>query len=272
MHTLLLAAVYLWIGFTAGYFFRKWLERSLVPRFQAETQNTAAAGGPATGTSGATADAGGPVVGAAGAAAGSGGLSAEAAGGPSAEERVDWVDDQDRVLEVLPRREIRRRNLLHRVTATFVFHPDGRLFLQQRTMTKDVYPGLFDPCVGGTVASGETYAENAAREVAEELGVTGAPLYFLFAHRFQDASTNSLIQVFACIHDGPIRLQEAEVAGGDWTGEARVEALIAEGRVCPDSAMGWRMYLERFGAKKSFARDVAPGLKTVGRAGDPASS
>jgi isopentenyldiphosphate isomerase len=231
MRWLLLAGVYGWLGFTAGYFFRKWLERSWRPRFRAET-------GAETAT-------------------------APAARRSAAEEPVEWVDADGRVLETVPRREMRRRNLLHRVTATFVFHPDGRLFVQQRTLAKDVYPGLHDPCVGGTVASGETYAQNAAREVAEELGIRGAPLYFLFGHRFQDASTNSLIRVFACVSAGPVTLQAEEVAAGDWADAAQVEALIGQGRVCPDSAAGWRLYIERFGAGRNFARDIAPGLERV---------
>ena len=236
MHWLFLAGVYAWLGFTVGYFFRKWFEGSLLPRYRRES----AAAGP------------------------------EEAALPaslSADEPVDWVDEQDRVLAVLPRREIRRRNLLHRVTATFIFHPDGRLFLQQRTLAKDVYPGLFDPCVGGTVTSGESYAGNAAREVAEELGIAGAPLYFLFAHGFQDASTHSLIHVFACIHGGPVRLQASEVAGGEWAEAGRVEECIAAGRVCPDSARGWRLYRERFGPGRNFAREIAPGMSPIGRTG-----
>lgn len=221
-HGLFIAAVYLWIGFTAGYFFRKWLDGSLLPRFRRER-----------------------------------------AARRAAEEPVDWVDEQDRVLAVLPRREIRRRNLLHRVTATFVFHPDGRLFLQERTLSKDVYPGLFDPCVGGTVGSGETFEQNAAREIAEELGIAVTSLYFLFGHRFQDGSTNSLIRVFACVYDGPVRLQEAEVAGGAWAGEAQVNALVAASRVCPDSAMGWKLYLDRFGVGRNFAQEIVPSLAAV---------
>lgn len=232
MRWLLLEGVYGWLGFTAGYFFRKWLDHSWRPRFHEET-----------------------------------GSGAPEARHVPAEEPVDWVDEDDRVLETLPRREIRHRNLLHRVTATFVFHPDGRLFVQQRTPTKDVYPGLYDPCVGGTVASGETFAQNAAREVAEELGIRGAPLYFLFGHRFQDASTNSLIRVFASVSAGPVTLQPEEVAGGEWADAAQVETLIAEGRVCPDSAAGWRLYQERFGTGRNFAREIAPGLEPVGRTG-----
>lgn len=250
MHWLVLAGAYAWLGFTAGYYFRKWLEGSLLPRYRAEAQAgpAEAQGGPAEAQGGRAAPQA-PVL------------------TSAADEPVDWVDEDDRVLGVVPRREMRRRNLLHRVTATFVFHPDGRLFVQQRAATKDVYPGLFDPCVGGTVTSGETYAANAAREVAEELGIHGAPLYALFGHRFRDNATHSLIRVFACIHDGAVRLQEAEVAAGEWREPAALERLIAAGRVCPDSVTTWRLYLERFGRERNFARDVAPGLERIGRTG-----
>ena len=225
------AAVYGWIGFTAGYFFRKWLEGSLQPRFQAQAAPTRQP------------------------------QSAGSDTGP-APEIVDWIDEDGRVLQSLPRAEIRGRNLLHRSSATFVFHPDGRLFVQQRTLTKDVYPGLFDVCVGGTVVSGETYDQNACREVAEELGIHGAPVYALFSHRFLDAHTNNAIRVFACVYDGPIVLQPEEVADGFWADRSRVETLLAGGRVCPDSVQGWRMYLERYGTS-NFAREIAPGLSRI---------
>jgi isopentenyldiphosphate isomerase len=178
-------------------------------------------------------------------------------------EWVDWIDEAGRTLATLPRSEIRRRNLLHRVTATFVFHPDGRVFVQQRTPHKDVYPSLFDMCVGGTVVSGESYPANACREIHEELGVAGVPIYELFGHRFQDGASCSLIRVYACVYDGPLRFQPEEVAGGRWCGEAGVERLVAEGRMCPDSTQGWRRYLDTHGRGRNFARDVAPGLTPI---------
>ncbi len=261
LHWLLLAGAYAWLGFTAGYFFRKWLEGSLLPRYRAEASGGRAA--PAYPAAPSPA----PPIPASASATPPSATPPSPASASAAEEPLDWVDEANRVLGVVPRSEMRRRNLLHRVTATFVFHPDGRLFVQQRVPAKDVYPGLFDPCVGGTVTSGETYAANAAREVEEELGIRGAPLYALFGHRFRDGATNSLIQVFACIHGGPVQLQEAEVAGGEWREPASLERLIAAGRVCPDSVAGWRLYLERFGAGRNFARDVAPGLAPSGRTG-----
>lgn len=175
----------------------------------------------------------------------------------SPDEMVDWLDEEGRVLESLPRAEIRRRNLLHPVTGTIVFHPDGRLFIQQRTMSKDVFPGFFDVMVGGTVVSGEGFAENACREIREELGVTGVPIYRLFRHTFHNEFTNSIIEVFACVYDGPITLQPEEVAGGFWGSFDQAEALIQAGNVCEDSVQGWRIYLEQFGGENPFATHAA---------------
>ncbi|HKI97073.1 MAG TPA: NUDIX domain-containing protein [bacterium] len=178
-------------------------------------------------------------------------------------EMVDWIDEDGNTLASLPRSEIRRRNLLHRVTATFVFHPDGRLFVHQRSPAKDVYPALFDLCVGGTVVSGEDYAANACREVREELGVAGVPIYELFGHRFSDAHTSNRIRVFACVYDGPLRFQPEEVVDGRWCTEAEVERTIEEGRMCPDSTQGWRLYLEAHGRGRNFARELAPTLPAI---------
>jgi isopentenyldiphosphate isomerase len=178
-------------------------------------------------------------------------------------EQVDWIDEDGTTLASLPRSEIRARNLLHRVTATFVFHPDGRLFVHQRSPRKDVYPALFDPCVGGTVVSGEDFTANACRELHEELGVAGVPLHALFGHRFGDGVSNSLIRVFACVSAGPFRFQPEEVVAGDWQDEAGLERLIAAGRVCPDSVRGWRRYLALHGPGRNFAREIAPGLPPI---------
>ena len=115
----------------------------------------------------------------------------------AAVEWVDWIDIHGHTLATLPRSTIRGRNLLHRVSATLVFRPDGRVFVQQRHPQKDVYPGLHDMFVGGTVISGEDFAANACREIAEELGVRGVPVYRLFGHDFADAVTRSRIGVFA---------------------------------------------------------------------------
>ena len=178
------------------------------------------------------------------------------------EELVDWIDDLDDVVESLPRSEIRARNLLHRVSATLVFDSNGRLFIHQRTTTKDVYPGLFDLMVGGTVTSGESYAQNACREIAEELGVRGVPLYHLLHHRYQDQYTNNQIYLFACRYEGEITLQPEEVADGFWADEVKTAQVLAKGGICPDSLQGFRMFKRQYGSAAELLermdRDLPP--------------
>ncbi len=40
-------------------------------------------------------------------------------------------------------------------------------------LSKAIYPGYWDVAAGGMVLATETYAESAARELEEELGVSG---------------------------------------------------------------------------------------------------
>ncbi|MFI2736079.1 NUDIX domain-containing protein [Streptomyces sp. NPDC018711] len=103
----------------------------------------------------------------------------------SAEEIVDVVDDNDRVVGQAPRGEVHARGLTHRCVFIRVRDAEGRTFVHRRTSTKLSYPSLYDMFVGGVVGAGESYDEAALREAEEELGVSGLPrpepvLTFLF--------------------------------------------------------------------------------------------
>lgn len=128
-----------------------------------------------------------------------------------ADEIVALVDGRNSVVGATTRREMRARNLLHRSTYILVFNSHGALYVQKRTMTKDVFPGYYDPATGGVVLSGESYELSAERELAEEMGIRGVPLTRLFDFYFADARTRVWGGAFACTYDGPLTLQEEEV-------------------------------------------------------------
>src|SRR5581483_4291180 len=79
------------------------------------------------------------------------------------DELVDIIDEAGRIIDTLPRREMRGRRLLHRCTYILVFDRQGRLFVHLRTPTKDVYPSYWDVAVGGVLAAGESFIEGARR-------------------------------------------------------------------------------------------------------------
>lgn len=128
-----------------------------------------------------------------------------------ADEIVALVDEDNNVVGAVPRREMRAKRLLHRSTYIMVFHPQGSLYVQKRTMTKDVFPGYYDPVAGGVVLAGESYEESAARELEEEMGIRNVPLSRLFDFYFEDERTRVWGGAFSCMYDGALVLQKEEV-------------------------------------------------------------
>jgi 16S rRNA (adenine1518-N6/adenine1519-N6)-dimethyltransferase len=97
------------------------------------------------------------------------------------QELLDVVNDRDEVIAQTTRGEIHQRDLMHRAVHIFVFNPDGELYLQKRSQTKDRYPGCYDSSASGHLDAGETYDACARRELREELGLEAdASLMWLF--------------------------------------------------------------------------------------------
>ena len=151
------------------------------------------------------------------------------------DELVDVVDEDDRVVDVVPRREIRARNLLHRCTYVLVRRADCRVLVHRRTETKDVYPGAYDMFAGGVLASGEPYDDGARRELEEELGISGAPLKPLFFHRYSGPSGEAWGAVYEVTWDGPVVHQESEVVWSDWVTLDELDRMLDEREFCLDS-------------------------------------
>jgi isopentenyldiphosphate isomerase len=150
-------------------------------------------------------------------------------------ELVDVVDEEDRVVATVTRRELRARRLLHRCTYVLVRNGAGDILVHRRTETKDVNPGAYDVFAGGVCATGESYDDCARREVAEELGVAGVDPSFLFRHRYSGPEGEAWGGVYEVRWDGPIQPQEAEVAWTAWVPPAELERMLAELVFCPDS-------------------------------------
>jgi isopentenyldiphosphate isomerase len=132
---------------------------------------------------------------------------------PPGEEIVDLVDEENRVIGSATRREVRSRNLLHRGVGIICWNSRRELYVHRRTLTKDVFPGMYDMLVGGVVGAGESYESAARREIAEELGIEGPEPTPLFHHLYQGPKNRSWVAVYEVTWDGPIRHQVSEV---DW--------------------------------------------------------
>jgi 8-oxo-dGTP pyrophosphatase MutT (NUDIX family) len=132
----------------------------------------------------------------------------------AADEIVAIVDAHNNVVGAAPRREMRAKRLTHRSTYILVYNSRRELYVQKRTLTKDVFPGYYDVAAGGVVLAGEAYEQGAERELEEEMGIRGVPLIRLFDFYFEDEHTRLWGCAFSCIYDGEVVLQEEEVESG----------------------------------------------------------
>ena len=131
-----------------------------------------------------------------------------------ADEIVQIVDEDNREIAAVPRRLMREQNLVHRASYILVFNKAGELFIQRRTMTKDIYPGYWDIAAGGVVLARGSYEDSAQRELHEELGIKVSNLDHCFDHFYEDRENRVWGRIFCCTHEGPFILQEEEVEYG----------------------------------------------------------
>lgn len=158
-------------------------------------------------------------------------------------ELIAWVDRHDQLLGALPRAELRERGLIGRGTYILLFNSAGELCVHRRTLSKAIYPGYWDVAAGGMVQADESYALSAARELEEELGVSGVELT---AHEqfFFDQPDNRLwCAVFSAVWDGPLKLQPEEVLEARFIGIDQVLSETVEKPYCPDSLAALKRYL-----------------------------
>jgi 8-oxo-dGTP pyrophosphatase MutT (NUDIX family) len=165
-----------------------------------------------------------------------------------AEEIVVIVDEQNRVVGSATRGEMRAKYLPHRSTYIMVFNSRGDLYVQKRSPTKDIFPGYYDPFAGGVVAVDETYEMCAYRELEEEMGIRDAPLTRLFEFYFADARARVWGEVFACIYDGAIVLQEEEVESGEFLSIHAIQQRAQSDLYTPDGLMALSRYLDLYPA------------------------
>jgi isopentenyldiphosphate isomerase len=158
-------------------------------------------------------------------------------------EQVAWVDEQDQLLGGLPRAELRERGLIGRGTFILLFNSRGELCVHRRTLSKAIYPGYWDVAAGGMVGEGESYAESAARELAEELGIVDVALREHGRFYFAEPGNRLWGAVFSAVSDAPLVLQPEEVMEAHFIAPSQALSDALEKPYCPDSLQALRLYL-----------------------------
>ncbi len=88
------------------------------------------------------------------------------------EELIDVLNENGiKTGEVMPRREVHRLGLWHRAIVVAIINEKNEILIQQRSMTKEKNPGLWDISAAGHISCGQDSISAATREINEEVSV-----------------------------------------------------------------------------------------------------
>jgi len=153
---------------------------------------------------------------------------------PPEMELVDALDDEGHVVGTVTRGEVRADNLWHRSVFIVVVNDADEILVHRRADWKDLWPDLWDIAVGGVVAAGEAWELAAARELAEEIGVS-AELGYLGEDVYADDEVREVARVYHARTAGPFTFADGEIVEAAWIPVAQIRDWLATRRVCPDS-------------------------------------
>lgn len=164
------------------------------------------------------------------------------------EEWFDVVNERDEVIRQATRRDVHANGWWHRAVHVLVFDSGGRVFLQRRSMLKDLSPGKWDSSCSGHLDAGEDYDAAAIRELYEEIGIriSDAPERW-FRIEACEPTTWEFVWVYRLRHDGPLTLDPEEIQYGEWVAPEEVSRRLAArpDDFCPSFQLLWPMAVQR---------------------------
>lgn len=137
-------------------------------------------------------------------------------------QKDEWfplVDDSGKVIGKATRTECHDGSKkLHPVIHLHVFNKHGNLYLQKRSITKDIQPGKWDTAVGGHIDYRESVEEALRREAKEELNIDIFTPEFIIQYIFESDIEKELVNTYLTCYDGEIKPDMDELEDGRfWT-------------------------------------------------------
>lgn len=88
-------------------------------------------------------------------------------------ELIDVLDENGiKTGKILPRNEVHKQGLWHRIIVVAIINEKNEILIQQRSNNKDKNPGMWDISVTGHLSAGQDSLTAATREISEEVSVS----------------------------------------------------------------------------------------------------
>lgn len=172
------------------------------------------------------------------------------------EELIDVLDERGiKTGEVLPRSEVHKKGLWHRIIVVAIVNEKNQILLQQRSHNKDKNPDKWDISVTGHLSAGQDSLMAATREISEEVSVSLGysvdvkDFRFMFSYRKEEYVNENhydrqyydfFILRQSGLNDENIRFQSSEVQAIKFVtvselNKMREENLLVERDECYDA-------------------------------------
>jgi isopentenyldiphosphate isomerase len=151
-------------------------------------------------------------------------------------EMFPIVDENGNTIGEAPRTVCHdgKSKLLHPVVHLHVFNSKGELFLQKRSMTKDIQPGKWDTSVGGHVSPGESVEAALKREAFEELNLTEFVPLFINKYVWESQMERELVNSFKTISEEVPRVEKNEIDEGRYWSLQEIRENLGKGIFTPN--------------------------------------
>lgn len=162
-----------------------------------------------------------------------------------AEEYLDIVDENDKVIGKDIRDLVHKNFQIHRGVHVLVINSKGEILIQKRSSNKSYYPGYYDASVGAQVQSGESYEDAAKRETQEELSFVPKTLTKICDYKSYSTRQRENRRLFTCLHEGPFNFDHNELESVDFLSPEKIQEMIASEKPFTEGfTISFKHYLE----------------------------
>lgn len=167
------------------------------------------------------------------------------------QEWVPLVDEQGKITGRATRQSVHSGpGMLHPVVHLQIYNSKGELYLQKRSMLKDVEPGKWDSAVGGHVDMGETIEQALLRETAEELNITTIHPVPLARYKWESAVESELVFSFIALYNATPVFNKKEIDEGRFWTIDEIRKNLGKGVFTPNFENEFPIILKALNGKK----------------------
>lgn len=164
----------------------------------------------------------------------------------SKEEWLPVVNEKGNIIGQAPRSVCHSGSkLLHPVVHLHIINSKNEIFLQKRSMKKDLLPGRWDTAVGGHIGINEKIGQALKRETFEELGITAFEAKPLGNYIWESPREKELVFSFLCTKYDKITIANDEVDEGRFWSSREIEKGIGQELFTPNFEHEYQTILKK---------------------------